>query len=159
MHKKYQTVFSDKQIYEGMQELTVVGWFKQRSLYMKTNLNRGMTGMLGLVNDTNASIVQSRRIQHAMGYFCPKPVASLRFSTKIKHLRRILYHAKLCISSSSSSASGYGNIQGAAVCVCVCVCGCARAFLPLSFLPKTKFVRTVMMRFLQHPALATEDTP
>ncbi|CAN0004139.1 unnamed protein product, partial [Ectocarpus sp. 4 AP-2014] len=38
MHKKYQTMFGDKHIYEGMQESTVVGWFKQRSVYMKKNL-------------------------------------------------------------------------------------------------------------------------
>lgn len=70
-------LFSHEYIYAEMRKSTVEQWFMTMSIGYGKSLNKIMASMLKLVGDTNDNIVMSRRIQHEMGYFSPRPVASL----------------------------------------------------------------------------------
>ena len=60
-----------------MRKSGVLPWFQKMSFDFKDSLNNGMTNMLKLVDATNASITESRRVQHRLGHFSLRPVASL----------------------------------------------------------------------------------
>ena len=83
LHGEYTKLFSDQYIYTGMMESTVRKWFQMMSIDFHKALNNRMAEMMEVVGVTNAQIEESRLIQHRMGHFSPKPVASLT-NAKIK---------------------------------------------------------------------------
>lgn len=83
LRNEYTVLFSGEKIYAEMQKSTVRRWFQQMSIDFHKSVTKGVANMLKVVDVANAKIEESRRIQHRMGHFSPKPVAGLP-NAKIK---------------------------------------------------------------------------